>query len=85
MQLDDIKLHNYKIHRDLKLTLGPGVTGIVGDNGSGKSSVISAIRFLFTGEVDTENKQKSVTLGETEGWVSNYRYLVVESDGETTI
>ena len=70
MQLDEIKLHNYKIHRDLKLKLGAGVTGIIGDNGSGKSSVISAIRFLFTGEVDTDTKEKTITIGETEGWVS---------------
>jgi exonuclease SbcC len=71
MQLiERLRLHNYKCHRDLDLKFGPGVTGIVGDNGSGKSSIISAIRFLFTGEVDTKDKQKSITLGETEGWVS---------------
>lgn len=71
IQLDELTLKNYKIHRNLKLTFGTGVTGIVGDNGSGKSSVISAIKFLFTGETDEkEGKKACITLGETDGWVS---------------
>lgn len=69
MELTQLSLHNFKNHRKLTLDLKPGVTGIVGDNGSGKSSIISAISFLFTGEVDTKEKKKCITLGETEGWV----------------
>ena len=69
MELTELSLHNYKNHRKLVLKLKPGVTGIIGDNGCGKSNVISAISFLFTGEVDTDTKADSITLGETEGWV----------------
>ncbi|MEI6422800.1 MAG: AAA family ATPase, partial [Lentisphaerota bacterium] len=69
MRINSIHLHNYKCHRNLQLTFGLGVTGIVGDNGSGKSSVISAIRFLFTGEVDT-TKDAAINTNETEGWVA---------------
>ena len=69
MELTQLVLHNYKNHRRRTLNFRPGVTGIVGDNGAGKSSVISAISFLFTGEVDTTTKQQSITLGTTEGWV----------------
>ena len=70
IQLDEITLHNYGYIRNETYTFGAGVTGIVGKNGSGKSTIISAIRFLFTGEVDAENKHKAITTGETEGWVT---------------
>ncbi|NBQ69437.1 MAG: hypothetical protein EBU46_11675, partial [Nitrosomonadaceae bacterium] len=32
--------------------------------------VVSAIQFLFTGELDVDSKAEAITLGETEGWVS---------------
>jgi exonuclease SbcC len=69
MQLLELNLHNYKVHRKKKIEFESGVVGIVGDNGSGKSSIISAICFLFTGETDTPRKSDCVTQGETEGWV----------------
>ena len=70
MQLLDITLHNFKVHRDLHLEFPAGVTGIVGKNGQGKSSVFAAIEFLFTGTTDTDQKSDCITLGESEGWVS---------------
>ena len=51
------------------MKLQPGATAITGDNGKGKSSIIRAIAFLFTGEVDTDTKKECVTVGEAEGWV----------------
>ena len=69
MQLLELTLHNYKVHRNKTIKFEPGVVGIVGDNGTGKSSIISAICFLFTGDYDTDRKNQCVTLGETEGWV----------------
>lgn len=79
IQLNELTLKNYAIHRSLKLTFGAGVTGIVGDNGSGKSSIIQAIKFLFTGEVARGSKQECITLGETEGWVSG-KFLLNEKE-----
>jgi len=70
MQLRTLTLHNFKTHHDLKLNFGPGVTGIVGKNGKGKSSVIEAIDFLFTGYTVTDQKASLIRLGATEGWVS---------------
>lgn len=70
MQLRTLTLHNFKTHHDLTLTFGPGVTGIVGKNGKGKSSVIEAIDFLFTGYTVTDQKASMIRLGATEGWVS---------------
>ena len=70
MELLELGLHNYKCHRNKILKLSPGVTGIIGDNFTGKSSIISAICFLFTGDVDTSLKKQCITLGETDGWVT---------------
>lgn len=80
MQLLELNLRNYKVHRKLDLTFQPGVVGIVGDNGSGKSSIISAISFLFTGETETNSKKDSITLGQTEGWVRG-RFLLNGKEG----
>ena len=63
MQILELTLHNYKVHRNKTVKFENGVVGIIGDNGSGKSSIISAICFLFTGEVDTDKKSECVTLG----------------------
>ena len=69
MELTYISFHNYKNHRHRTFKFESGITGIVGDNGKGKTSVISGISFLFTGLVDTDTKHDCITVGETEGWV----------------
>lgn len=80
MQLLELSLHNYKVHRKKVIEFKPGVVGIVGDNGTGKSSIITAICFLFTGEYDTSKKGDCITLGETEGWVKG-RFLLNGKEG----
>jgi DNA repair exonuclease SbcCD ATPase subunit len=80
MQILELTLHNYKVHRNKTVKFENGVVGIIGDNGSGKSSIISAICFLFTGEVDTDKKSECVTLGETEGWVKG-KFILNDKEG----
>lgn len=80
MQLLELTLHNYKLHRNKTLAFESGVVGIVGGNASGKSSIISAICFLFTGEIDTPKKSDCITLGETEGWVKG-KFLLNGKEG----
>lgn len=50
MQLDSLELKNFRNHSDLKLEFKPGLNGLVGVNGAGKSSVLEAIQFAFVGE-----------------------------------
>ena len=69
IELTELQLHNFKSHRNRTITFGPGVTGIVGKNGRGKSGILHAISFLFTGEVDTATKRECITVGESEGWI----------------
>lgn len=52
-RLVSLHLKNWCQHRDLKLKFRDGLNGIFGANGSGKSSVLKAIRFALTGAVDS--------------------------------
>jgi len=49
MQISTLTFNNYKQHRKVCFELRPGVNGIVGSNGSGKSNLIRGIQFLLTG------------------------------------
>lgn len=80
MQLLELSLRNFNVHRKLDLKFEPGVVGIVGKNGSGKSSIISAICFLFTGDLDGDKKADRITVGETEGWVKG-KFLLNGKEG----
>lgn len=68
MQLDSLTLKNYKNHRDSTFHFKSGVNGIVGKNGQGKSAIIEAVRFVYTGVLD-DTKEETITIGETEGYV----------------
>ena len=80
MRVLEISLHNYKVHRNKTIKFEPGVVGIVGENGCGKSSIITALCFLFTGEYDTTRKNQVITLGETEGWVRG-KFMLNDKEG----
>jgi DNA repair exonuclease SbcCD ATPase subunit len=69
MQLTNIVLKNFRNHRSASFDFTEGVTAIIGGNGSGKSSIVEAILFLFTGEGYGKTKAEMLTVGETSGWV----------------
>ena len=64
MLLNELTLRRFRIHENLTINLKAGVTGIIGRNGTGKSSIIEAIGFLFTGEAD-DPKEQVITAGST--------------------
>lgn len=45
----ELRLRDYMSHEDTSIPLSPGVTCLVGDNNTGKSAVVSALRALFYG------------------------------------
>ena len=49
MILDRLRLHNYKRFKDAEIVFEDGITGIVGNNGTGKSSIVDAIFFALFG------------------------------------
>jgi exonuclease SbcC len=47
--LDRLVLHNFKRFRDAEIRFRDGITGILGNNGTGKSSLVSAVLFALYG------------------------------------
>ncbi len=68
MELIQLNLKNFRTHKKLELSFKEGITGIIGNNGAGKSSVIEAISFLLTGE-GYGAKADMLSVGETSGYV----------------
>lgn len=68
MLLSKLKLRNFQVHRHLDVDFGSGINGIVGPNGSGKTSVAEAIAFVLLG-ITPRTKEESITVGETTGYV----------------
>ncbi len=50
MKLRALRLTNFRQHADSSLTFGDGLTGIIGPNGSGKTTVLEAIAWALYGQ-----------------------------------
>jgi len=49
MRLTRVVAKNFKVLRDVNLELNPGITILVGDNETGKSTLLEAIHLVLTG------------------------------------
>jgi DNA repair protein SbcC/Rad50 len=49
MQINRIRLTNFRQHENTEIELGPGLTGIVGPNGAGKTTILEAIAWAMYG------------------------------------
>jgi exonuclease SbcC len=49
MQLERLRLVNFRQHEDTELVLGVGITGIIGPNGAGKTTLLEAIAWALYG------------------------------------
>ena len=49
MLLNKLRMRNFKRFRDQEIAFQDGITGIVGNNGTGKSSIVAAILFALYG------------------------------------
>jgi DNA repair protein SbcC/Rad50 len=53
MIINKIKLKNFGAHKNINFeTNGQRVIGLLGKNGSGKSTILNAIKFAFTGDIE---------------------------------
>lgn len=75
MELKKLILKNFRSHRNLTLDFNAGVTGIVGGNGTGKSSIVEAIIFLLTGEGYGKTKADMLTVGQVSGYVIGHMLI----------
>lgn len=70
MKILDIEIVNYRNIDHLKIDFRTGITGLLGHNGSGKSSFLSAFCFVNTGLVlGDDNKSDLMRWGEKKGYV----------------
>ena len=49
MLLNSLRMRNFKRFRDQEIAFQDGITGIVGNNGTGKSSIVAAVLFALYG------------------------------------
>jgi DNA repair exonuclease SbcCD ATPase subunit len=61
MQITQLSLKNFRCFPEASFEFKSGVTGIIGLNGSGKSSIIEALTFLFVGEGYDDKKDLMLT------------------------
>ena len=49
MQINRLRLQNFRQHENTEIELGPGLTGIIGPNGAGKTTLLEAIAWAMYG------------------------------------
>lgn len=76
MLITRVRLQNFCLHKELDIELRPGINGIVGSNGSGKSTILDAIRIGITGEtISYGTKADNISWGERSAKITlNFRH-----------
>jgi DNA repair protein SbcC/Rad50 len=57
MRLNSLRLTNFRQHNDTYITFESGLTGIIGANGSGKSTILEAIAWALYGQEAARGKK----------------------------
>ena len=60
MKLHRLRLVNFRQHADTEIVFGDGLTGIIGPNGSGKTSLLEAIAWAIYGNVAARGDKDSI-------------------------
>ena len=60
MKLQRLRLVNFRQHADTEIVFGDGVTGIIGPNGSGKTSLLEAIAWAIYGNPAARGDKDSI-------------------------
>ncbi len=64
MEISSINMISFRNHENTKMSFGPGITIIWGENGSGKTSILEAIHSLsFGSSFRTNNKKELIKEG----------------------
>lgn len=79
MILTELALSNFKAHRNKVVNFQLGLNGIIGDNGAGKTCLLDAIEFLFTGDLSCK-KEDAITRGQGDGYVRG-KFLLNGKEG----
>src|SRR5215211_1244061 len=60
MRLNSLRLTNFRQHCDTFVTFDTGLTGIIGANGSGKSTILEAIAWALYGQDAARGKKETI-------------------------
>src|SRR5437879_12909992 len=60
MKLHRLRLVNFRQHADTEIAFGDGITGIIGPNGSGKTSLLEAIAWAIYGNAAARGDKDSI-------------------------
>ena len=82
MILRSLQVLNYRNLESQKLEFAPGLTGIVGGNGQGKTNVLEAAFLALTGVLEVSKLETVIRLGEREAHVAA---MLERDDGLTKL
>ena len=60
MRLNRLQLTNFRLHTDTRLDFDSGLTGIIGPNGSGKTTILEAIAWALYGMSAVRGKRQDI-------------------------
>ncbi len=60
MRLNSLRLTNFRQHTDTCVTFDSGLTGIIGPNGSGKTTILEAIAWALYGQDAARGKKETI-------------------------
>lgn len=80
--LESIHCVNFMCHESLHITLGPHLNFIVGENGSGKSAILTAITICLGGKASSTNRGGSLKAFIKEGQHEAVVIVKIKNQGE---
>ncbi len=83
MKLQEVKLTNFRQHRQTAIAFGSGLLALMGHNGAGKSTVIEAISFALYGSKALRGKLDDVRTRNVSKDEPTSVELIFEHDGKT--
>ncbi len=60
MRLNRIALSNFRQHADTRIDFDAGLTGIIGPNGSGKTTILEALAWAIYGNTAARGTRESI-------------------------